>query len=74
MKWKKVPLENPVRESQNQVGEIIQSSKQTDEDVEIIRVKADQLEMNIVDLNNPGLEGRRGQNVVIEGKTQAHRE
>lgn len=74
MRWNKVPLEDQVRESQNQVEEIIQSSKQTDEDVEIIREKTNHLEMNIGDLNNPRLEGRRGQNVVRQGKTQPHHE
>ena len=74
MGWKKVPLENQVRESQNRVEEIIQSSKQTVEDAEIIMEKTNHLEMNIGDLNNPRLEGRIGQNVVRQGKTRPHHE
>ena len=74
MGWKKVPLENQVRESQNRVEEIIQSSKQTVEDVELIMEKTNHLEMNIGDLNNPRLEGRIGQNVVRQGKTRPHHE
>ena len=74
MEWKKVPLENQVRESQNRVEEIIQSSKQTVEDAEIIMEKTNHLEMNIGDLNNPRLEGRIGQNVVRQGKTRPHHE